>query len=301
MKSDLKRVGIIAATFTGFFILAFIVFYTFRDANRNKAYLASKDNMSTPIMSLTPFSQVTIQTPTSTPALTEKLFGPFDWVPDGNKNYTLTRVGKKVEVLEEARAHNVKAFIALTGSRWRYTNNNGCFDLQMWKDELDRQDLAGIQPFIDDGTVIGLYAIDEPNDWDCGPSYEELNEVCLYAHQRLPGIACGFNEKPAWLASGSDKLEELDYLFVQTNFNRVQDWSAWAQEKLDEAAWFDGPVYLSINAYTGNPSAKQIENAAIALCQSNATGVMLWKWDYIQDYDLSLAISSCAGIRHVPE
>lgn len=301
MKSIFKKVMITAVIIFGVFILAYLAYYTIEETRRKTAYLESKEITFTPSVTITSAPRATILTPKFTPSLTKKPFGPFDWVPDGEKDYTLTRVGNKIEYLKAAQMYHAKAFIALTGSRWRYTDEKGCFDLQMWKDELDRQDLNGIQPFVDDGTVIGLYAVDEPNDWDCGPSYEELNEICRYAHQRLPGIACGFNEKPAWLASGSDRLTELDYLFVQTNFNKTKNWTAWAQEKFNEAEWFDGPVYLSINAYTGNPTVEQVENAAIELCQSNAAGVLIWKWDYIQEYDLSLAISTCAGSRYTPK
>jgi len=246
--------------------------------------------------------------PEPSPSPAAKPIGPFDWIPDGGQAYTLTRLGDNPANLEAARANGVQVFAALTGSKSHYTDGDGCFDVQMWKDELDRRDLPAIQPFVDDGTIIGLYAIDEPHDWECGPSFEELNEVCWYAHQRLPGIACGFNAPPAWLAPGAQQalsgvspLAELDFLFTQTNFQRTQDWSAWAEAQFaDAAGWFDGPIYLSINAQLGDPTEQEIEVAAIDLCQSDAAGVMMWKWEYVEDYDLAGAIAVCEGQAPVP-
>jgi hypothetical protein len=171
----------------------------------------------------------------------------------------------------------------------------------MWKNMLDSRDLTAIQPYVNDGTILGLYAIDEPHDWGCGPTFYQLNEVCRYAHQRLPEIACGFNTSPAWLRPGASQLDQLDYLFTQTNFNRVpntSDWVAWADQTALDASWFSGPLYLSINAYTGSPTAAQVRDAAIALCDHPASsGVMMWKWTYVSGWTTQLqqAVEACSN------
>ena len=181
-------------------------------------------------------------------------FGPFDYVPDANHAehpYTLTRTNYRVFNLQAVKAQGMKAFVAVTGSKSNYYTN-GCFDLEKWKDEFDSH-IDGLQPFVDDGTIIGLYAIDEPDDEACGPTYEELNEVCKHAHEGLPGIACGFNTEAEYLAQGRDLIPEIDYIFDQTNFGKVGNWGGWAEwaeAQFADAWWFDGPIYLSINAYT---------------------------------------------------
>jgi len=184
-----------------------------------------------------------------------------------------------VEDLAVARAAGLRVLVALTGGRSGYTDSDGCFSLEMWRAALDRNDLAAVQPYVNDGTVAGLYAVDEPHDWSCGPTYTELNEVCRYANGRLPGIRCGFNAPPAWLADGLGEtdFDQLGYLFTQTNFQRTSDWSGWAERQIDEAAWFDGPLWLSMNVVTGNPTVAQIQDAGVALCQAG-DGVMMWRW-----------------------
>lgn len=220
-----------------------------------------------------------------------KLFGPFDYVPDGSQAYTLARLSG-ISQLHEAKAHNVKVLYA--PSWWsRVRDANGCLDVEVWKSDFDA-DAPGMRPYVDDGTVIGLYALDEPHDQDCLPTKAQLTELCDYSRARFPDLPCGYNAPPAWM-EGVD----VDYLFQQTNFTKTLDWSKWAEQQFRAASWFDGPIYLSINAYTGNPTDQQIIDAAIALCSTDAAGVMMWKWQYVSERDLSEAIEYCANAGSV--
>jgi len=194
--------------------------------------------------------------------------------------FNFSRLGNNLADLQAAKERGFKVLVALTGGKSGYTDGNGCFSLSMWKARLDANNLAAIQSYVDDGTIAGLYAIDEPHDWSCGPSFTDLNAVCAYAHLRLPDIACGFNAPPAWLAPGAAQLNELDYLLTQTNFSRTRDWAAWAEE---QAGWteqyFSGrPLYLSMNIVTYSPTPAQIQAAGEALCRSSAQLVTMWKW-----------------------
>ncbi len=213
-----------------------------------------------------------------------KPFGPFDFPPSEAEDwpFTASRLGRGASDLAAARAAGLGVLVALTGSRSNYTAANGCFSLSMWRAALDGNDLAAIQPYVDDGTILGLYALDEPFRWanDCGPTYVELNEVCRYANQRLPGISCGVNAPPGWLAQGlgETSYDQFGYLFTQTNFQHTHDWSAWAQQQLADAQWFNGPLWLSINVSTANPTLAQIRDAGVTLCQTDAAGVLMWKW-----------------------
>jgi len=215
-----------------------------------------------------------------------KPFGPFNWVPgDDWSMFTASRLGRDLSHYEAARQQGVTVLAAFTGGHGAYTDSNGCFSVQMWQDALDRNNLAALQPYVDDGTIGGLYAIDEPHDWgnDCGPTLADIDTICAHAEERLPGILCGVNAPVSWL--GGHDYQHLGFIFTQTNFQRTSDWAAWAERQFADAAWFDGDVWLSINAYTGSPTAAQIRDAAIALCQSDAVGVMMWKWG-MPDFDL---------------
>ena len=109
----------------------------------------------------------------------------------------------------------LKALVALTGNRKNYSDWRGCFQLSMWKQTLDRQDAPLIQRLVDQGVLLGLYAIDEPHDWVCGPSFEDIDAACAYAGQKWPKLKCGVNTPPGWLKPGREKLSHIGFLFFQ--------------------------------------------------------------------------------------
>jgi hypothetical protein len=188
-------------------------------------------------------------------------------------------LGGNVAYLEQARQREVRVLIVLTGGHSNYTDSNGCFSVTMWRAALDRNNLAAIQPYVDDGTITGLYAIDEPHDWGnpaCGPTLAQIDEICSYAEDRIPGIRCGVNAPFSWLAGYP--YQHLGFLFTQSNFRRTSDWSAWSEEQLDAADWFAGPIWLSMNVSQYATSLAQVEAAGTALCRSEADGVMMWKY-----------------------
>jgi hypothetical protein len=214
----------------------------------------------------------------------QKPFGPFDFPPTLGDDwpFSASRLRNDPDLLEAARERGFTVLIALTGSKSRYTDADGCFDLEMWQATLDDHDMTELQPFVDDGTIDGLYAIDEPFDWDCGPTYAQLDQVCAYAQERLPGIRCGFNAPPSWLAEGLDETDyaHVGFFFTQANFSIARDWSAWAAQQIADARGINValPVYLSMNVISYPPSAAQLQEAGIALCGSEADAVFMWEW-----------------------
>ena len=258
---------------------------------------ATPEPTATPELTATHTPESTA-TPTPTPTATatpeptftptpgvSKPFGPFDWLPRLNADwpFTLTRLNHNPDYLQEARDYGLLAFVAATGGHSNYTDGNGDFDLGAWMNILQTRAPA-LQEFVDDGILLGLYAVDEPHDWSGGqgPTFAELDDMCAWAHEVLPGVACGFNTPPAWLAQG-EPYQHIDYLFTQSNFSRTSDWAAWTEEQFTLADWFDGPLYLSINVVSYGPTPAQIQAAGVALCESQAAGVMMWKYGSVFD------------------
>jgi len=239
-------------------------------------------------------------TSTATPGPGGKLFGPFNWPVDDTWPFTVTRLGRDLSQYEDAYQRGVAVLAAITGGHSGYTDSDGCFSLEMYKGVVDRQNLAAFQGYVDNGTIVAFHAMDEPHDFgECGPTFEDLNEICKYIHLQLPGAKCLFNAPPAWLAQGQDVLTDLDLLFTQTNFQRTEDWVAWAEQQFEDAAWFSGDMWLSVNGYTGGPTAQQIRDAVIDLCRSDAVAVMIWKYG-LPDFEtlpgMRAAMEEAAGV-----
>jgi len=221
--------------------------------------------------------------PTNTPQpQAGKPFGPFDWIPSSDWPFTASRLNNSTTYLQLARDNGVQAFVAV-GGHSSMSDSSGNFSIDAWKARFDAIS-NGLQPFVDDGTIIAFYGVDEPHDWDggTGPTLAQIDAMAEYAHQVLPGCKLVVNAPPSWLL-GYD-YQYLDAVFTQTNYLRTPDvaaWQAWAADVAATAQQLGLPYHLSINIATGTPSAALVRDTAIALCRTDALSVMMWKFSYM--------------------
>lgn len=213
---------------------------------------------------------------------TSKPFGPFDWVPTPDWPFTASRLNQSTVYLQAARDNGVGAFVAV-GGHSSMSDSDGNFSLDAWKARFDTISV-GLQPFVDDGTIIAFYGVDEPHDWDLGtgPTLAEIDAMAQYAHQVLPGSKLVVNAPPSWLMGYS--YEHLDAVFTQTNYLRcptVQSWVDWANGVDATAAQLGLPYHLSVNIATGTPDPGLVRDTMIALYHTNALSVLMWKFSYM--------------------
>ncbi len=231
--------------------------------------------------------------------------GVFEFPPEQADKWPVTTTRSGPAKLEQSRAAGLQVLLALTGAKKNYSDRWGCFDLRLWKQELDRHDASRIQSFVATGTVIGLYAIDEPHDWFCGPSFAEIDAACAYANLKWPALPCGVNAPPGWLQRGRDQLRHLGFLFFQYS-SRRGDPGAWLERQLKDAAWFKGDVWLSIQILRPQLSVEEFRQAGVAMCQARPRGLMLWKWSdawFAQAgvrEALAAVAHSCGGAQDMP-
>jgi hypothetical protein len=93
----------------------------------------------------------------------------------------------------------------------RYYKENGHFSLSKWKARVNRFRGINLSSFIQDGTIIGHYMIDEPNDpanWRgqrVSPSV--LEEMAKYSKQLWPNMATIVRTEPGYLARNHRYLD----------------------------------------------------------------------------------------------
>lgn len=223
------------------------------------------------------------------------LVGPFDWPIEGAHGYTLTRSVDSGNILERAKEKNVKVLWALKASR-RHYSTDGCFDYDKWERVFNKENLQRIRKFYSMNVIIGFYGIDEPHDWEaCGPTADDLIKMCKYAKKNIENIPCGYNVDIEWLSKKGGMVHEFDFIYRQSNTRKTKDWSRWLmkQKKLLHEIKYHGKLYVGINAYTGEPSDSEVSSALKVLCKEKPDAVLLWKWQYIKDLDLSEAVEYC--------
>jgi len=118
--------------------------------------------------------------------------------------------------LEAARRANTRLFVSFTGNEVNLVSGNG-FEIEKWKQRTDRFRGVNLQPYIDDGTIIGNYVMDEPEDkanWDgIRVTPAQVEAVAAYSKSVWPTLPTMVRTPPSYLAGQS--FQALDAARVQ--------------------------------------------------------------------------------------
>jgi hypothetical protein len=151
----------------------------------------------------------------------------------GHQNFSPRTI---VRELREIRARGGRVVIAFSGSP-KYYRSNGYFSFDKWKARVNRFRRANLSEFVRDGTIIGHYLIDEPNDpanWRGRPvPPATLEKMAKYSKQLWPRMATIVRVEPGYLARNHRYLDAAwaQYLhrkgpvesFLRRNVSAAQD------------------------------------------------------------------------------
>jgi hypothetical protein len=116
-----------------------------------------------------------------------------------------------VKGLAAIRARGGKVILMFAGSQQYYRDRSGHFDLGKWKARVDRYKGVNFSSYINNGTVIAHYLIDEPNDptnWSGRPvSPAVLEEMARYSKQRWPNLPTVVRADPSYLGTNHRYLD----------------------------------------------------------------------------------------------
>jgi hypothetical protein len=125
----------------------------------------------------------------------------------GHQNFS---PGSIVRELSAIRARGGRVVIAFSGSP-KYYRTSGRFSFQKWKARVDRFKGVNLSRFIQDGTIIGHYLIDEPNDpanWRGKPVPPAmLEQMARYSKQRWPRMPTIVRVEPGYLGRNHRYLD----------------------------------------------------------------------------------------------
>jgi hypothetical protein len=110
--------------------------------------------------------------------------------------------GSLVSELAAIKARGGKVVLMFAGNERYYKDGSGHFSLTKWKNRIDRFRSVNFNSYVNDGTIIGHYLIDEPNDpanWNGDPvSPSTVDEMGRYSKQIWPGMATIVRTEPAF-------------------------------------------------------------------------------------------------------
>ena len=151
----------------------------------------------------------------------------------GHQNFS---PGSIVRELKAIRARGGRVVVAFSGSP-KYYRENGHFSFEKWKSRVKRFKGINLSQFIQDGTIIGHYLIDEPNDpanWRGRPvSPATLEQMAKYSKQLWPRMPTIVRVEPGYLGRNHHYLDAAwaQYLhrkgpvesFLRRNVSAAQD------------------------------------------------------------------------------
>ncbi len=94
--------------------------------------------------------------------------------------------------LSAIKSRGGKIALMMAGPDFHYKDADGHFSLTKWKARIDRYNKANFNSYVSDGTIIGHYLIDEPNDpanWN-GRQIDgkTLDEMAHYSKSKWPNL-----------------------------------------------------------------------------------------------------------------
>jgi len=95
--------------------------------------------------------------------------------------------------LRDIKARGGKVILSFAGNERYFKDASGHFSFDKWKQRVSRFKGVNFSSYISDGTIVGHYIIDEPNDptnWNGRPiSPSVVEQMAQYSKQLWPGMA----------------------------------------------------------------------------------------------------------------
>jgi hypothetical protein len=119
--------------------------------------------------------------------------------------------------LAKARQAGARIMLRFVGGERFYRNNDHSFSLTKWKQRLDRWRNIDFSSYIEDGTVMGHFILDEPHDktnWGGNyVSHADLDEMARYSKQIWPTLPTVVRGWPSYLRGY--QFKHLDAAWAQ--------------------------------------------------------------------------------------
>jgi hypothetical protein len=154
------------------------------------------------------------------------------------------------DMLNKARSNGERVVLAIAGPKAGYKNSDGTFNLSKWKAKVAVFRGYNLAQYVNSGTLLGHYMIDEPFCTGCWggraiPSYQ-VEEMSKYSKSLWPALPTGVRAPPTTL--GSTAFSSLDF--------------AWAQ--------WEGPLHFPSKGLT----AQQFRDREVAAAQRLRLGLV---------------------------
>jgi hypothetical protein len=193
--------------------------------------------------------------------------------------------GLLLQELAAIKARGGRVALMFAGNEGYY-KTGGRFDFNKWKARINRFKGVNFSSYISDGTIIGHYMVDEPNDpanWGGQPiSTSTVDAMAQYSKSLWSGMATIARVDPAYF--GGRRVQYLDAAWAQYLARRGNP-ASYVQRAASDAQKAGLALVVGLNfVHGGTPtgtqmSASEVESFGSALLSSSYPCAFI-SWQY---------------------
>jgi hypothetical protein len=201
--------------------------------------------------------------------------------------------------LSGIKARGGKVVLMMAGNQRMYRDASGHFSLAKWQQRVARFRGVNFNSYIQDGTVIGHYLIDEPNDpnnWNGRTiSPATVEAMAKYSKQLWPSMPTIVRTYPEYLAKWSGNYRYLDAAWAQYVY-RFGDVDRFIDKNITLARKKGLGLVVGLNVLKGGPNKRkmtptQVKTWGSALLSSSYPCAFI-SWTYNSTYLSSRSMQS---------
>jgi hypothetical protein len=193
-----------------------------------------------------------------------------------------------VHELAAIKARGGKVVLMFAGKEGYY-KTGGHFDFNKWKARVSRFRNVNFMSYVKDGTIIGHYLIDEPNDprnWGGRPvTPATLEQMAKFSKSLWPGFATIVRTSPEYLRNYSGSYHYLDAAWAQYLIHRWPDPKAFIAKAVADSKAKGLALVTGLNVVDGGSrprtqmTATQVRTYGLALL-TNTYPCAFISWQY---------------------
>lgn len=191
------------------------------------------------------------------------------------------------ENLSAIKSRGGKVALMMAGPDFLYKDGDGHFSLAKWKARIDRYRNVDFESYIRDGTLVGHYLIDEPNDpsnWNGRPiPGTTIDEMARYSKQKWPNLVTIVRTYPTYLERWGP-YRYLDAAWAQY-VHRFGDAGNFTAKHVNSAKRQGLALVVGLNYLRGGPNKSKMTASQVRswgselLSSSYPCAFISWKYD----------------------
>ena len=208
--------------------------------------------------------------------------------------------------LAAIKSRGGRVILGMAGHERHYKDSKGHFSLSMWKARIDRYKGVNFSSYLEDGTIIGHYIIDEPNDpfnWGGQPVPGSMVEtMAQYSKQLWPKMATIVRAQPDYMAKTGGPYRYLDAAWAQyVVWKGTPD--DYIRRNVADAQRIGLQLVTGLNITKGGPNNSEMSPSLVRsagstiLAQSYPCAFISWEWrdGYMSRSDIKSAMAELSN------